>query len=200
VSGQSTITVALVPVAAVSITPNRPTLFVSQTTQLTAAPTDSVGDVLNGRTVTWQSLTPNLATVTASGTLATVTGVAAGTALIQASCEGKLAVDSVTILPTPINAVEISPSTFTIVIAGPPQGIVGQVSNALGQIVPGAPVTFSATNSNALVLQTGAASANVIALLPGTDTIVGTSGPISGIAVAVVQLPLIPSGSIAPKK
>ena len=198
VSAQSIITVTLVPVAAVTITPNRPTVFVSQTTQLTAVPTDSVGDVLSGRAVTWQSLTPNLATVVASGITTTVTGVAAGSAVIQATCEGKIAVDTVTVLQPPPNSVEISPGAFTINVDGTVQGLTATVTNSLGQIVPGAAVNFRATNAAATITQTGNASANVAGVTVGTDTIVGTSGLVSGIAIAVVQAATVASVTITP--
>jgi hypothetical protein len=59
---------------------------VGATTTMTAAPRDSSGAALTGRTITWTSRTPSIATVSSTGV---VTGVAAGTTFIVASSEGR---------------------------------------------------------------------------------------------------------------
>jgi len=198
VSGQSTITVALIPLAGLIVTPNHQTLFVGQTTEIAAIALDSAGNQLTGRTVTWQTLTPNITTVAPSGTIATVTGVTPGTGIIQVTAQGKVAADSLTVLQPPPNSVAISPGVLAITVGAPAQRITAQVTNSVGQIVPETPVVFRVTSPSATVTQTGVASAAVSGVSPGTDTIVGTTSHVSGIAIALVQSAAVASVTITP--
>ena len=85
-SGTSTITVTVVPVASVTVSPATAGVQVGSTVQLTATPRDANGNALTGRSITWSSDAASVATVSASGL---VTGVAAGTATITATSEGR---------------------------------------------------------------------------------------------------------------
>ena len=71
-------------VASVTVTLGASTITVNATTQATAVAKNANGDVISGKTATWQSLTPTVATVNSTGV---VTGVAAGTATIQATID-----------------------------------------------------------------------------------------------------------------
>jgi hypothetical protein len=90
----STITVVANPVATVTVSPNSASLSPGMTMQLTATLTSSSGAVLSGRTVTWTSSSTNIATVSSSGV---VTGVAAGSATITATAEGKSGTAALTV-------------------------------------------------------------------------------------------------------
>ena len=68
-------------VATVTLTPATSVLLAGQTRQLDAVLKDASGNVITGRTVTWQSSATNVATV--SGGL--VTAVASGEATITAT-------------------------------------------------------------------------------------------------------------------
>src|SRR6266581_1540670 len=59
--------VAVVPVSSVTVSPASTTLQVGQTVQLTATPKDANGNPLTGRTVTWSSSNPSVASVDGSG-------------------------------------------------------------------------------------------------------------------------------------
>src|SRR6185312_4811805 len=72
-SGTSTISVTLVPVSSVTVSPKSDTLAVGANAQLSATLKDSTGKVLAGRTITWATSSPSVATVTTSGM---VTGMA----------------------------------------------------------------------------------------------------------------------------
>src|SRR5665213_1864566 len=85
-SGTATITVRLVPVNALTLTPPSSTLLVAQTVQLSAATTDSGGHTLTGRAIAWSSSVPAVATVSTGGL---VTAVAVGTTNVIASIETK---------------------------------------------------------------------------------------------------------------
>ncbi len=98
VDGKNTsasVTVALVPVSTVTVTPSTGSLYVGQTLQLTASAKDSAGNTLTGRTVTWSSASPTIATVSSQGL---VTAIAAGVATVTATVDGKSVTTSVTVL------------------------------------------------------------------------------------------------------
>src|SRR6266516_1488826 len=73
------------PVASVTVSPASVSLSVGQTLQLSVVLTDSAGDFLTDRPVTWTTSNSAVATVSASGL---VTGVTVGTATINATSGG----------------------------------------------------------------------------------------------------------------
>ena len=85
-TASATVTVAPVQVATVTVTLATSTLYIGQGTQAAAVLQDASGNVLPGRTVTWTSSNPSVATVAASGV---VSAVGAGTASITATSEGR---------------------------------------------------------------------------------------------------------------
>lgn len=97
-SATASLTVLVVPVASVRITPTSAAAYVGMTTQLTATPLDSIGQALGERSVTWTSSDQAKATVDAAGR---VTVRSAGTVTITATVEGKSATATLTILPRP---------------------------------------------------------------------------------------------------
>jgi len=99
-SGTAAITVTAVPpvpVASVAVSPASASVPVGQTVQLTATPKDASGNALSGRTITWASSNPTVATVSTSGL---VTGKVAGAATIIATSEGQSGTAAVTV-PAP---------------------------------------------------------------------------------------------------
>lgn len=74
--GATSVTVTAAPAASISVTPSSPSIQVGGTVPLVAVVKDAQGNALTGRAVTWQSLTPGIATVGA--TTGIVTGVALG--------------------------------------------------------------------------------------------------------------------------
>ena len=71
-------------VASVTVTAGASSIIVNGTTQATAVAKDGKGNVVSGKTATWTSLTPAVASVNSSGV---ITGVAAGNATIQATID-----------------------------------------------------------------------------------------------------------------
>ena len=121
ITGTVAITVAPVPVATVAVTPPAPSLYETLTLQLAAEPRDSGGLALTGRTVTWGS---SVTTVARVGPTGLVTGVAAGTAQVTATSDGRSGAVTLTVLAA----------------AGP---VLGTVSPA--PLVPGTVVTLTGT-------------------------------------------------------
>jgi hypothetical protein len=87
ISAQAVITVPqrLVQVASVAVSPPLASLLVGRTLQLAATLTDSAGNRLPGRTATWTSSAPDVATVSDGGLVA---AVAPGTTTITAAADG----------------------------------------------------------------------------------------------------------------
>ena len=90
-------------VAKVSVSLNTSSITIGQTAQATATATDSTGNVLTDKTVTWSSSVPSVASITAAGV---VTALAIGSANITATVDGKSASTSISVTsgsidPTP---------------------------------------------------------------------------------------------------
>lgn len=89
----------IAPVASVSVTPAAPNIQTGQTVQLTATPRDGGGVALSGRTVTFTSSAPAVASVSAAGL---VTGITPGVAVITATSEGQSGTATVTVTQAPL--------------------------------------------------------------------------------------------------
>ncbi len=132
-SGTSAIVVLQAPVASVTVLPASPdTAFIGYTTQLSAVTKDAGGGTLTGRVVTWQSDNTAAATVDATGL---VTGVAAGTANITATSEGKTG--SVTLISTvaPVGSVVVAPSSDSVTTGGITKQLTATVRDVKGTVV-----------------------------------------------------------------
>jgi uncharacterized protein YjbI with pentapeptide repeats/alpha-tubulin suppressor-like RCC1 family protein len=81
-------------VASVRLAPTTATLAIGQSQDLVATPLDANGAALAGRSVTFSSSQPSIATVTATGR---VTAVAVGTATMTATSEGRTATAAITV-------------------------------------------------------------------------------------------------------
>src|SRR5438552_2329880 len=112
-SGSATITVSTVPVATVTVAPPSAGLNTGQTVQLSATTKDSAGNVLAGRVVTWGSSAPSVATVTSGGL---VTGVAAGTATMTATSEGRRRTSAATVTFVPVSTVTVTPASANLAV------------------------------------------------------------------------------------
>ena len=99
-SGTASLTVTVVPVASVTVSPASAGVAVGRTLQLSATARDSAGNALSGRTITWTTSNGAVAAVSASGL---VSGVTVGSATISATSGGKTgsAAISVTAPPPP---------------------------------------------------------------------------------------------------
>ncbi len=112
--------VSPVPVGSVVVTPASAVVAVGSTRQLTATTLDPNGVAMTGRTVTWTTSAEAVAVVSATGL---VTGVAAGSASITATSEGKSASAAITVSSAPAPIISgIAPS---LVVAGGTTTITG---------------------------------------------------------------------------
>ncbi|HEX9564176.1 MAG TPA: Ig-like domain-containing protein, partial [Gemmatimonadaceae bacterium] len=178
-SAPASVTVSLIPVATVLVSPASQSLPVGQTTQLQAEPLDSAGQPLAGRTVVWSSNDHAVATVSGTGT---VTALSPGSASVSATIEGQSASADITVLG--LKTVSVTPSTLTL----PPLGtatLTAVVRAADGSIQPNSNVKWTSNDTNVALV---ASDGTVRAMAPGVATITATSGSASGSATVTVKL------------
>ena len=180
-SGTAAVSITGVPVASVTVTPNPAGVRVGGTVQLTAVTKDSAGTILTGRAIIWNSNVTGVATVSAAGR---VTGVAAGSATITATSEGKSGTAAVTVTLAPVATVTVSPNPASVVIAGTVQ-LAATLKDSAGTTLTGRVVTWA---SSAPAVATVSANGLVSGLAVGTATITATSEAKSGSANLTVTV------------
>jgi trimeric autotransporter adhesin len=195
-TASSVITVGVIPVATVAVTPGSAAINVGQSAALTAVTTDANGNTLTGRTITWASANTAVATVSASGL---VTGVGAGTTTIRATSEGKTGTAQVAVTapaPTPpsVASVTVTPSSTTLATGGTAT-LTATVKQSDGTVLTGRTVTWSSSAPNVATVSN---SGVVTAVAPGNATITATSEGKSGTASVTVSAPSVASVSVNP--
>ena len=153
-----------VPVASVTVTPASAPLAAGATLQLSATPKDANGTALTGRTITWATNAPAIATVNGSGL---VSGKSPGPVTITATSEGESGTASLTVSPGPAArlAVAAQPTTAT---AGNPVSPAVQVvaQDALGNTA----TSFTGTITIAIGANPGSGT------LTGTKSVAAVAG------------------------
>ena len=192
-SGSATLTVASappVPVASVTVTLAASSRIPGQTTQATAVTRDGNNNVLTGRSITWSSSNPGVATVSSSGL---VTAIAVGTVQIIASCEGQSGNGTLTVTPpTPAPVASVSVTLASNVLnPGSTTQATATTRDANNNVLTGRAIVWS-SSSNAIA--TVSASGLVTAVAAGTAQISATSEGQSGSSPLDVQAPP-PGGS-----
>lgn len=184
--GTASITVKLVPVSSVSVTPNLVSLFVGQTSQLGVVLLDSVGDTLSavGRAVNWKSNKGGVATVSASG-LVTAQGL--GAAVITATVEGQQGFASVTVANVPVSSVVVTPTPDTLQLGQAIQ-LTAQTFDSVGNPLTGRIISWDTDNSSVAIVSS---NGRVVSQGIGTANITATSeGKVGTAAVVVIAVPV----------
>ncbi len=173
VSGSALVTVRPVPVASVVVAPDVDSVVVGQSVQLSATTRDSAGSALTGRSVSWSSSAPAIASVSSTGL---VTGLLPGTVTITAHSEGKSGTAQILVGLVPVDRIQIIPSSANIAV-GKTATLVAQLSDANGALLSGRTVTWS---SNA---------PQIVAI--------SSSGVVTGVAVGQAQITATAEGKSA---
>src|SRR6184192_3849900 len=181
-----TVTGCPLPVASVSVTPATATIGVGQTAQYAAITRDAFGNPLGGRTVTWSSSNPGVATVNGAGQ---ATGVAVGSATLTATSEGKSGTAAILVTNVPVASVTVSPATASVP-AGQTVQLTATLKDANGNTLTGRTVTWSSDNT---AVATVSGSGLVSSVAAGAATITATSEAKSGTSAITVTAP--PPGS-----
>jgi uncharacterized protein YjdB len=181
-AGTATITV-VVPVATVEVTPASASLIAGTNAPLAVTVKDAAGNVLTDRVVVWTTSNAAQATVNGAGV---VTGVdAGGPVTITATSEGKSASAAITVLPMPVETVNVDFTTSTTLPRREVQATAHLLSIG-GNVLTGRVVTWSTSDA---AVATVNATGLISTLVPGTVTITATSEGKSGGAVLTVNVP-----------
>jgi uncharacterized protein YjdB len=182
-------------VAAVIVSPSSANVIIGNNLQLAAETRDANSNVLTGRTVTWSSSAPSIATVSASGL---VTSVALGSVTITATSEGKAGTSSISVVPVPVAIVTVSLASTSITVGQGTQAT-ATTRDSTGAILNGRSVTWtSGNNAVATVSSTGL----VTSVSSGSVQIVATSeGKTGSATLTVIPAPVATvtlSGPVTP--
>ena len=178
--GTANIIVTPLPVGSVLVGPPTANVFAGATTQLTAQPLSAGGAVLFGRTVTWTSGAPTVASVSANGL---VTGIAPGVALILAIVDGVAGSSTVTVAAQTIASISVVASPASIAVDGTSQVTATPRDNSGNPLANRIIVWKSSDENIAFVTSTGL----VIGLKIGSAIITATSEGVSGAAIVTVH-------------
>ena len=159
-------------------------LQVSGSEQLTATLTDSNGQILTDRLVTWASSHPEVATVAASGL---VTALAPGSSTMSASAGGVTVTITLTVVPIPVASVGVTLAASSL-IAGATTQATAIMRATNGDVLSGRLVAWTSSNAS---VATVSADGTVSAVSPGTAEITATSEGKSGTAsITVAAIPV----------
>lgn len=185
------------PVASVTLTLTTSSLVVGQTSQATVAMKDGSGTVLSGRTATWASSDPALATVSSSGL---VTAVAPGSVTISATSEGQTGMAALSIVapaPAPVATVSLIANSNALNVGQTTQ-ISVVLKDASGGVLDQRAIAWATSDAHVasvspagLVTALGAGSATISATSEGKTgsvTITVTAPASTPNAVASVQV------------
>jgi uncharacterized protein YjdB len=186
-----TVTATVVPVASVSVSPTADTLYVGQSGQFTATPKDASGNALSGRTITWASSNTGIATVSSTGA---VKAVAAGTATITATSEGKSGTATLLVKLVPVAAVSVTPSSASVQVGSTVQ-LSAKTSDASGNTLTGRTITWSTSSAS---IATVSSSGLVTGVAAGTAKIVATSEGVKDTATITVTLAPVATVTLSP--
>lgn len=183
-SATSTVTVNAPAPNVVVLTPAQVLVQEGGTAALSAQVLDNLGRPMPDAIVTYATSNSTIATVNFSGV---VTGVAPGKATITGSSGGKTGTAEVTVTPTPVSSVTISPSQPTIVV-GRTITLTAQARAANGQPLSGRTVIWS---SGAPSIATVSSSGVVNGVRVGTAVIFASiDGVLGHTNVNVVPVPV----------
>ena len=171
-------------VASVDIPAASSDVVLGQTLQLSATARDASGNALPNRTITWESSSPSIATVSANGL---VTGVALGQAIITAKSAGKSATRTLNVIPPPVATVLVTAAS-NAVQAGQTTQLTATTRDGGNNIVTGRKVEWSTSNpavasvsNDGLVTGLTAGTATIVAAAEGKtgsiDIFVTTGNP-----------------------
>ena len=200
VGDTASVVVSLIPVAAMTLSPKPVSMFARQQQQLSLQLLDSVGGPLapGGRTISWVSRDPAIASVTSSGQ---VTGVAAGNTRVVVSTPGAAGTvfDSVNVAvqTAPILSVTLQPKPHTIYL-GQSGALRAVIVDALG-VVRGRNVSWQSRNAS-LVTVTPVGSTPDSAVLVGVSlgsTYVHANDASGLRDSSLVNVQLVPVASVA---
>jgi len=189
-SAIATLSVTAVPVASITVAPSSVNLAIGATGTLSAITYDGSGSPLAGRAVAWTSSAPQIVSVDNSGN---ITALAAGSATISATSEGKSASATVTVTPIAVASVAVAPTTGTLTV-GATMTLTAITYDGNGNTLAGRSIVWASSAPQTATVST---SGVVTAKAAGTATITATSEGKTGSAQITVNAPApVPVASV----
>jgi len=191
-TGDATLTVSAPSVATVDVSFASSNLTVGQTTLATATYKDANGVTLTGRSVQWQSLNTNVATVSIAGV---VTAVAPGTVTIRATVESKTGDGVATVATAQQTTAKMywTSSLASQLAVGATMQVSAAPYDASDHIITGKTVTYASSNQNvATISSTGLLTGVSV----GNTTV---SASVDGVTISVQISVVAGSTTSAPK-
>lgn len=188
-SASTTLTVLPIPVASVVVSPDSFALNTGSARLLTAEPRASDGAPLTGRTVSWSSVNPAIATVDSAGN---VTGVTTGLTTIRATSEGIVGSAVVTVR-LPIASITLSPSALALSI-GASATVTATPRSATNVVLIGRSISWSSSDAAiATVSQAGVVTAVGVGIATITAESEGVTGSVSITVTDVASVTVSPA-------
>ncbi len=172
-------------VVSVGLAPSTVTLAVGRTQQLAATPSNYAGAPITGKSAVWSSSSTAVATVSPSGLL---TAVAAGTATISATIDGKSGSASVTVITLPVATVTLAPTAITVAVTATAT-LTATLADSTGAMLTGRAVTWASANA---AIATVSTSGLVTGVAIGSTTITAAADG----ALASVPVTVTPNASL----
>ena len=192
VSASGSVLVTDVSASSIEITPNKGTLSIGQSSQLSARLKDAQGNIVAGRDVSWSSSDTAIITVSNAGML---TAISDGESTITASVEGVSGFATVTVSGAPVASISVSAQSASISV-GQTQQLTASVSDAGGNILNDRIMSWTTSNeASATVSNAGL----VTGIALGSSTITGTSEGKSATVVVEVSVSPVSSVSVTPQ-
>lgn len=183
-------------VASVEIVGDAQPLTVGATRALNAVLRDANGAVITGRTTTWTSSNPAVATVSATGNVA---ALSVGTATIMASAGGRDGLRVVSVQPVPVGDISVPFPQLTL-LRNESRTIEPSARDAQGVPITDIQYSWSSDNESvAIVTPTG----RVMAIASGTAMITVSAGGRSAtvqvtVPSAIVEVRVSPAAAVLP--
>jgi len=169
------------PVASVQVTPSTRTLTAfGATQQFQAIARDADGATLSGKSFTWASSSPPVATVNSTGL---ATAVSNGSSTITATTDG-VSGDAALTVAQAVASVEVTSPEDTLTALGATASLTATPKDANGNPVAGKTATWSSSNVSTATVET---DGTVTAVTNGDVTITATVDGINGSVALVVN-------------
>jgi uncharacterized protein YjdB len=172
-TGGADVVVSASPIASVRINAPVAEMAIGATQKLVATPLDAGNNALPARPVTWRSGATSIATVAEDGS---VTAVAAGTVVIFATVEGKLASITLTVRAITVTTVGVAPPAATVFV-GDFTDLGAQPRDANGNVIVGRNVQWTSSDERIAVVSS---NGRVRALAPGSALISASIDGVQG--------------------
>ncbi|MFN8570880.1 MAG: Ig-like domain-containing protein [Gemmatimonadaceae bacterium] len=191
IRGNSTVTVRVVPVAFVSVTPSAQNVIVTKTFALSASTMAADSTVLKGRTVAWTSSVPTVATVAATGV---VTALTPGVTTVTATSEGIKGTTRITVVPVPIASILVLPSRDSV-LTGTTLRLSADALDSAGAVLGGRTIVWKTSRATVATVD---ATGLVTGVAPGTATITASAEGKAGTSSLTVVTPPVARVTVTP--